>query len=157
MKVWVLAYNNLVRRKIRTVLTVSGIGIAVFVLISLLGFDKGYQESLTADIDKMGYQVLITAKGCPYEAATLMLKGGDDSESAFYDPGDWIDKETAGVPVNKARIAPGETGEIKFTLDPRNVRPATYKLVFSMNLRNTGETVYLNGDKTWEMLIRVDK
>jgi len=24
----------------------------------------------------MGYQVLLTAKGCPYEAATLMLKGG---------------------------------------------------------------------------------
>ena len=45
-------------------------------LVSLVGFDKGYQRSLTSNIDKMGYQLLVTAKGCPYEAATLMLKGG---------------------------------------------------------------------------------
>ena len=24
----------------------------------------------------MGFQMLVVAKGCPYEAATLMLKGG---------------------------------------------------------------------------------
>jgi putative ABC transport system permease protein len=48
----------------------------VAVLVSLLGFDAGYQQALRSDIDKMGYQVLVTAKGCPYEAATLMLKGG---------------------------------------------------------------------------------
>ncbi|MBE3095164.1 MAG: ABC transporter permease, partial [Actinobacteria bacterium] len=35
----------------------------------------GYQEALTSDIDKMGYQVLVTAKGCPYEAATRVLSG----------------------------------------------------------------------------------
>jgi len=89
--------------------------------------------------------------------AALELAGGDDSESVFYDPGDWIDKQTVGVPVNKTRIAPGEIGEIKFTLDPRNVRPATYKLVFSMELRDKKSIVYLNGDEKWELLIRVDK
>ena len=45
-------------------------------LASLLGFNKGYEASLNRDIDNMGFQVLLTAKGCPYEAATLMLKGG---------------------------------------------------------------------------------
>ncbi len=89
--------------------------------------------------------------------AALTLKGGDDTESVFYDPGDWIDNETVGVPVNQTRINPGETGIVKFTLDPRNVRPATYKLVFSMDLRDAEEVVYIDGAQTWERLIRVDR
>jgi putative ABC transport system permease protein len=46
------------------------------VLVILMGFSMGYNKALTNDIDKMGYQVIITAKGCPYEAATMMLRGG---------------------------------------------------------------------------------
>lgn len=76
MNILMLSIKNLRRKRIRSVLTIGGVAIAVGVLISLLGFDKGYQESLTANIDKMGYQLLVTAKGCPYEAATMMLKGG---------------------------------------------------------------------------------
>ncbi len=76
MNVFQLALRVLWRRKIRSVLTIGGVGIAVAVLVSLLAFDAGYQEALRTDIDRMGYQVLVTAKGCPYEAATLMLKGG---------------------------------------------------------------------------------
>jgi len=76
MKIISVAFKNLQRKKIRTFLTIGGVAIAVAVLVSLMGFDAGYQKSLTNDIDKMGYQVLVTAKGCPYEAATLMLKGG---------------------------------------------------------------------------------
>jgi putative ABC transport system permease protein len=71
-----IAYKNLRRKKIRSALTIGGVAVAVAVLVSLMGFDKGYQQSLTSNIDKMGYQLLVTAKGCPYEAATLMLKGG---------------------------------------------------------------------------------
>ncbi len=76
MNVLLLSIKNLRRKRVRSVLTIGGVAIAVGVLISLLGFDKGYQKSLTANIDKMGYQLLVTAKGCPYEAATMMLKGG---------------------------------------------------------------------------------
>ncbi|MBL7129934.1 MAG: ABC transporter permease [Candidatus Omnitrophica bacterium] len=76
MKFFIVAFKNLKRRKIRTLLTISGVAIAIAVLVSLLGFDMGYQKGLSNDIDKMGYHVLVTAKGCPYEAATLMLKGG---------------------------------------------------------------------------------
>jgi putative ABC transport system permease protein len=71
-----IAYKNLKRKKIRSALTIGGVAIAVAVLVSLMGFDKGYQQSLTSNIDRMGYQLLVTAKGCPYEAATMMLKGG---------------------------------------------------------------------------------
>jgi putative ABC transport system permease protein len=71
-----LALKVLLRKKIRTLLAVGGVAIAVAVLVSLLAFDAGYQDGLRTDIDRMGYQVLVTAKGCPYEAATLMMQGG---------------------------------------------------------------------------------
>jgi len=76
VKTATIAYKNLKRKKIRTGLTVGGVAIAVAVLVSLLGFDAGYQKGLENDINKLGYHLLVTAKGCPYEAATLMLKGG---------------------------------------------------------------------------------
>ena len=76
MRFLLLAFRNLKRKRIRTILTVGGVAIAVAVLVSLLGFDAGYEKALFRDIDRMGYQLLVTAKGCPYEAATLMLKGG---------------------------------------------------------------------------------
>jgi len=76
VKLILISLKSLRRKKIRSVLTIGGVAIAVAVLVSLLGFDAGYQQALRNDIDKMGYQVLVTAKGCPYEAATLMLKGG---------------------------------------------------------------------------------
>jgi putative ABC transport system permease protein len=75
MKFFVLAYKNLKRRKSRSFLTIGGVAVAVAVLVCLLGFNAGYQEALTSDIDKMGYQVVVTAKGCPYEAATMILNG----------------------------------------------------------------------------------
>jgi len=76
VKLFSFAFKNLKRKKIRTLLTVGGVAIAAAVLVSLMGFDKGYEASLTRDVDRMGYQLLVTAKGCPYEAATMMLKGG---------------------------------------------------------------------------------
>lgn len=71
-----VAYKNLLRKRTRSLLTVLGIGLAAWVLVSLFGFNKGYESSLNKDIDNLGFQMLIVAKGCPYEAATLMLKGG---------------------------------------------------------------------------------
>jgi len=71
-----VAYKNLLRKKARSGLTIIGIALAAWVLVSLLGFNRGYELSLSSDIDSLGYQILVTAKGCPYEAATLMLKGG---------------------------------------------------------------------------------
>ena len=76
MNVYAIAYKNLLRKKIRTALTAGGIMLSAWVLATLLGFNRGYQQGLNRDIDNMGFQVLLTAKGCPYGAATLMLKGG---------------------------------------------------------------------------------
>ncbi len=71
-----VAYKNLLRKRSRSLLTLTGISLSAWVLVSLLGFNKGYESALNRDIDNMGFQMMIMAKGCPYEAATLMLKGG---------------------------------------------------------------------------------
>ncbi|MCX6570163.1 MAG: ABC transporter permease [Candidatus Aminicenantes bacterium] len=76
ISVFEVAYKNLLRKKTRSLLTVLGIAMAAWVLVSLFGFNKGYETSLNKDIDNLGFQMLVVAKGCPYEAATLMLKGG---------------------------------------------------------------------------------
>jgi len=71
-----IAYKNLLRKKTRTLLTLVGIMLSSWVLVSLLGFNRGYEQALNRDIDNMGYQLMVMAKGCPYEAATMMLQGG---------------------------------------------------------------------------------
>ncbi|MEW6184898.1 MAG: ABC transporter permease [Thermodesulfobacteriota bacterium] len=71
-----VAYKNLLRKRVRSLLTLIGIALSSWVLISLLGFNHGYETALNKDIDNMGFQLMIMAKGCPYEAATMMLKGG---------------------------------------------------------------------------------
>jgi putative ABC transport system permease protein len=76
ISIFQIAYKSLLRKRTRSVLTVLGIALAGWVLVSLFGFNKGYETSLNRDIDNLGFQMLVVAKGCPYEAATLMLKGG---------------------------------------------------------------------------------
>ena len=71
-----LAIRNLRRRPVRTTLTISGVALAVTVAVSLGGFMLGYRSSIDQSINMLGFQVMIMAKGCPYEAATMMLKGG---------------------------------------------------------------------------------
>lgn len=71
-----VAYKNLLRKRVRSLLTLMGIAVSAWVLVSLLGFNQGYETSLNKDIDNMGFQLMVMAKGCPYEAATLMLTGG---------------------------------------------------------------------------------
>lgn len=76
MNTFSIAVKNLFRKKTRTALTLVGITLSAWVLISLLGFNRGYERALSHDIDSMGYQLMVMAKGCPYEAATMMLQGG---------------------------------------------------------------------------------
>lgn len=70
------AWKNLTRRPVRTLLTTGGIALAVAVAVSLGGFNLGYKRAITGSIEQLGFQVMVMAKGCPYEAATMMLKGG---------------------------------------------------------------------------------
>ncbi|MBL8240863.1 MAG: ABC transporter permease [Bryobacterales bacterium] len=85
----VLAVKNLRRRMVRTSLTAAGVALAVTVAVSLGGFMLGYRGAIDESIDMLGFQIMIMAKGCPYEAATMMLKGGT---GLLYLPADVYEK-----------------------------------------------------------------
>src|SRR5436853_6643028 len=69
-----LACRNLVRRQLRTVLTLSGLAIGVAVLVCLYSFGHGYQRALAGELDRAGMQMMLVPLGCPYDAAARVLK-----------------------------------------------------------------------------------
>jgi putative ABC transport system permease protein len=71
-----LPFKNLRRRPLRSALTALSLAAATAVLFSLLAFNRGYQRALQGELDRMGAQLLVVPVGCPYEAASLILKGG---------------------------------------------------------------------------------
>jgi len=93
-----IAYKNLLRKKMRTLLTLVGIMLSSWVLVSLLGFNRGYETALNRDIDNLGYQLMVMAKGCPYEAATMMLQGGTGLR---YIEQSMVDSITCKIEVDK--------------------------------------------------------
>jgi putative ABC transport system permease protein len=70
-----LAARNCTRRRLRTLVTTSGVAIAIAALFSLLAFQKGYQGGLRTELDRLGAHILIVPKGCPYDAASIALHG----------------------------------------------------------------------------------
>lgn len=70
-----LAIRNLSRRRLRTLLTISGIAAAVAVLASLLAFGQGYRSGLNRELNAMGIQMMLVPIGCPYDAAARVIKG----------------------------------------------------------------------------------
>ncbi len=129
MNIFHISYKNLLRKKIRTLLTISGITLSTWVLVTLLGFNEGYKSSLNRDIEGMGFQIILTAKGCPYEAATLMLRGGTGlrymTESLVADVASSEEIESATAMLMHAVFDPnkGESGGIMVYL---GVDPSTY-------------------------------
>lgn len=125
MSVVRIAFKNLLRKRTRSLLTVLGIALAAWVLISLFGFNRGYESALSRDIDNLGFQMLVTAKGCPYEAATLMLKGG------------------TGLRYLKEGIA----GDIRREPEVEDVTPMLMQAVFDPNKGESGGlSAYLGVD-----------
>lgn len=61
----------------RTVLTVAAVAVAVALWMAVASFAQDYQESLAGSLRNMGYEALVTVKGCPYETASLVLQGGN--------------------------------------------------------------------------------
>lgn len=71
-----LAAKNLLRRRGRTLLTVMGVAIAISVLFSLMALNSGYEKELNNEVNSLGVHILAVPKGCPYEAASLIIHGG---------------------------------------------------------------------------------
>lgn len=68
-----LLWANLCRRRLRSLVTISGIAVAtVFCLVS---FQRGYSAGLRTELDRLGAHLLVVPKGCPYDAASLALHG----------------------------------------------------------------------------------
>ncbi len=122
-----VAYKNLHRKKVRSLLTLVGIALSAWVLVSLLGFNQGYETSLNKDIDNMGFQMMIMAKGCPYEAATMMHKGGTGLKYMKESVIDEVSKEPEvekTTPILMAAVFDpnkGESGGVAayFGIDPK--------------------------------------
>lgn len=60
----------------RTALSIASIAFASALLTGTLAFHRSGASALERGIGAMGYQLLVTGKGCPHEAATLLLRGG---------------------------------------------------------------------------------
>jgi putative ABC transport system permease protein len=70
-----LAWKNLLRRPLRTALTLFGLGVSVGALVCLLSFGEGYRNGLRGELDRMGIQMMLVPLGCPYDSAARVLKG----------------------------------------------------------------------------------
>src|SRR5437667_9164904 len=72
---FVLIFANLQRRTLRSFVTAGGVAIAVAALFSLVSFQRGYQDGMQGELDRLGAHVLVVPKGCPYDAASIALHG----------------------------------------------------------------------------------
>ncbi len=70
-----LAVNNLLRHKVRSILTLVGIAASVAVLFSIISFNRGFERGLIDELDRTGIHFMIVAAGCPHEVASLVLHG----------------------------------------------------------------------------------
>ena len=57
-------------------MSAAAVAVAAFLVISLTSFVEEVDTAVETELQGLGYDFLITARGCPYEAATLMLRGG---------------------------------------------------------------------------------
>ena len=68
------AWHSLRFHRTRALLTIVAVALATALVASTLSVYSGYRLSLERNVEAMGYQVLVTGKGCPHEAATLILR-----------------------------------------------------------------------------------
>src|SRR5258706_15133754 len=89
-----LIFRNVVRRPLRSGLTLAGVALASAVLVCLIAFGDGYRRGLAHELEQSGVQLMLVPLGCPYDAAARVLKNntlenslpGTALESARNDP-----------------------------------------------------------------------
>ncbi len=71
-----IAFKNLLRHKLRSLLTLIGISASIAVLFSILSFNRGFERGLAKELERTGLHFMIVPSGCPHEVASLVLHGG---------------------------------------------------------------------------------
>ncbi len=71
-----LSFKNLLRHKIRSLLTLIGISASIAVLFSIISFNRGFERGLSRELERTGLHFMIVPSGCPHEVASLVLHGG---------------------------------------------------------------------------------
>ena len=77
MRLTALAWRNLKRHRVRTLLTVLGVAVAAVTLLTILSFNRGYDRALDEEMEASGVHLYISMEGCPMQAASLILHGGE--------------------------------------------------------------------------------
>lgn len=119
MNLLTLSLKNLQRRKLRTGLSMAGVAIATAALFSLLSFNTGFDRALKEEMTNSGIHMLVSTEGCPMEAASLALHGGE------------IPKFLDAQRLPEIRDVPG-------------IRTATGMLIFSL-IEDEGKALYFYG------------
>lgn len=119
MNLLTLSFKNLQRRKLRTSLSMAGVAIATAALFSLLSFNTGFDRALHEEMANSGIHMLVSTEGCPMEAASLALHGGE------------IPKFLDAKRLPEIRDVPG-------------IRTATGMLIFSL-IEDEGKAIYFYG------------
>jgi putative ABC transport system permease protein len=70
-----LVLRTILRRRLRSILTVSGIAIAVAFLLLVDQIAAEYRQQLLKELNAMGVHLMLVPLGCPYDAAARVLKG----------------------------------------------------------------------------------
>jgi putative ABC transport system permease protein len=72
-----VAWSNMRRNPVRSILTGLSLAVSAATLVIVLGLDRGYTSAVTTDlVDKTGVHMYITKEGCPIEAASVIAQGG---------------------------------------------------------------------------------
>ncbi|MBI2843580.1 MAG: ABC transporter permease [Armatimonadetes bacterium] len=154
MRYLLFALRNLSQRKVRTGLTIFSIAIAVAVLFTLLSFNKGYSRALNSQLQEMGVHAMVLPIGCPYEAASLVLKGGEIKtflpESVMDEYISKVDGIQIAAPAFMSGIVRPEDGrtDIYFGVDER-----------TFDLKNWWKIIKTPGAnlESWEQLSKDEK
>lgn len=77
MTIFTLAFKNLKRHKVRTLLTIFGVAIASATLFYIFSFDSGYKKALEQELANTGVHLFVSTEGCPLFAASLLIRGGN--------------------------------------------------------------------------------
>ena len=85
---FIFIIKNVLRRPLRAAMTLAGIGAATAVLVCISGFGEGYRSALGRELDRSGVQMMLVPLGCPYDAASRVLKNNTLEASL---PGEALD------------------------------------------------------------------